>query len=78
MSRAASQAAGRLPPLPRIRHPLAEVVPHSQLRGINVSHSGRPLPAEERPSSRPRSNLFNRRYSSLSGGLAGNISLLSI
>ena len=54
--------SGRLPPLPKIKHPLAEIVPGNQLGGINVEGAvGRPLPAEARAGSRPPSNLFKRR-----------------
>ena len=63
MSRPGTQMSGRLPPLPKIKHPLAEIVPGNQLGGINVEGAvGRPLPAEARPGSRPPSNLFKRRY----------------
>lgn len=63
MSRPGTQMSGRLPPLPKIKHPLAERLPGDQLGGINIGASGvRPLAAEARPGSRPPSNLFKRRY----------------
>ncbi|KAF6033900.1 hypothetical protein EB796_007792 [Bugula neritina] len=66
MSRPASMASGRLPVLPHIKHPLSDLTPGDQVGGINASRlgdlNGRPLATEERPFSRPRSNLFNRRH----------------
>lgn len=71
MSRPATQMSGRLPQLPKIIHPLAERIPGDQLGGINTGViSRRPFPGESRPSSRPPSNLFKRRY--------GNNSELSV
>ncbi|XP_067930729.1 EF-hand calcium-binding domain-containing protein 6-like, partial [Watersipora subatra] len=51
MSRPASQVARALPPLPHIKHPLADVGGYTQIQGISTNGS------------RPPSNLFNRRYS---------------